>query len=164
MELNPKQKRIVEQLTRGSLLSLFLFKKLPMAWIAGLRVRQLDSDTCVTSIPYKKLNSNPFKSTYFAVQSMGAEFSTAVSCTLAVTGKKPSIALIIVDLKANFSKKAIDRIYFTCNDGKKAFDAVEKCINTGEAEIATLKTTGRMKDGTVVSEFEFTWSFKQRSS
>lgn len=135
-----------------------------MAWIAGLRVRQLDKETCVTSVPYKRLNKNPFKSTYFAVQSMGAEFSTAVNCSLAVTGHKPSIALIIVDLKATFLKKANDRVYFTCTDGYKAFEAVEKCIATGEAETATFKTIGKMKDGTVVSEFEFTWSFKQRKS
>lgn len=134
-----------------------------MAWLAGLRVKELSAEKCVTSIPYKRLNKNPFRSTYFAVLSMGAEFSTAVSCSLAVTGRKPSVALIIVDLKATFLKKATDRVYFTCEDGMKAFEAVEKCIHSREAETATLKSTGKMKDGTVVAEFEFTWSFKQRS-
>lgn len=134
-----------------------------MAWIAGLRVEELTAEKCVTSIPYKRLNKNPFRSIYFAVLSMAAEFSTAVSCSLAVTGKKPSVALIIVDLKATFLKKATDRVYFTCEEGLKSFQAVEKCISTGEAETATLKTVGKMKDGTKVAEFEFTWSFKQRS-
>lgn len=163
MELNPGQKKIVSRLTKGSLLSIFLFKNLPMAWLAGLRVKELTAEKCITSIPYKRLNKNPFRSTYFAVLSMGAEFSTAVSCSLAVTGKKPSVALIIVDLKATFLKKATDRVYFTCADGTKAFDAVEKCITSGQAETATLRSIGKMNDGTVVAEFEFTWSFKQRS-
>lgn len=135
-----------------------------MGWIAGLRVRELTGKKCVTSVPFKYLTKNPFKSTYFAVQSMAAELSTATPCLLAITGQKPSVAFIIVDLKATFSKKATDRVYFTCEDGAKAFEAVENCIKTGESAEATFKTVGKMRDGTIVSEFEFTWSFKQRKS
>lgn len=100
---------------------------------------------------------------YFAVQSMAAELSTAAFCLLAVQGHQPSIAFIIVDLKASFIKKATDRVFFTCEDGQKAFDAVEKCIHEKNAQQVTFKTVGKMKNGAVVAEFEFTWSFKQRS-
>ncbi|MEO1253659.1 MAG: thioesterase [Bacteroidota bacterium] len=141
-----------------------MIKSLPMGWLAGLRVRELDENKCTTSVPFKYLNKNPFKSTYFAVQSMAAELSTATPCLLAVTGKNPSVAFIIVEIKASFSKKATGRVYFNCEDGSKAFDAVEKCIQSKEASEASFKTIGRMKDGTIVSEFEFTWSFKQRQS
>ncbi|WP_370086188.1 thioesterase [Ekhidna sp.] len=164
MELNPKQTKLAQQVTSGLKFPLFLMKSLPMGWIAGLRVRELDGEKCTTSVPFKNLNKNPFKSIYFAVQSMAAELSTATPCLLAITGHQPSVAFIIVDLKANFPKKATDRVFFTCEDGAKAFEAVEKCIATGEAAQATFKTVGKMKDGTVVSEFEFTWSFKQRES
>lgn len=164
MELNPKQQQLASQVTSGFKFPFFLMNSLPMGWIAGLRVRELSPEKCTTSVPYKNLTKNPFKSTYFAVQSMAAELSTATPCLLAITGKKPSVAFIIVDLKASFSKKATDRVYFTCEHGLKAFEAVEKCISTGEATEATFKTVGKMKDGTVVSEFEFTWSFKQRKS
>ncbi|GAB4239767.1 MAG: DUF4442 domain-containing protein [Ekhidna sp.] len=164
MALNPGQSKLAHRITKGSLFSLYLFSNLPMGWIAGLRIREINEKRCITSVPFKWLNKNPFKSTYFAVQSMAAELSTAAACLLAVQGHKPSIAFIIVDLKASFSKKATGRVYFTCEDNPKAFEAVEKCIKTGDAVEATFKTIGKMKDGTVVSEFEFTWSFKQRSS
>ena len=164
MALNPKQQRLANQVTNGFKFPLYLVKSLPMGWIAGLRVRELNENKCTTSVPFKFLNKNPFKSTYFAVQSMAAELSTATPCLLAITGQKPSVAFIIVDMKATFTKKAIDRVYFTCEDGSKAFDAVQKCIDTGDSAEATFKTIGKMKDGTVVSEFEFTWSFKQRKS
>lgn len=101
---------------------------------------------------------------YFAVQSMAAELSTASPCLLAVKGRRPSVAFIIIDLKATFYKKATDRVWFTCQDGENAFQAVQKAIETGQPQLATFKTSGTMKDGTVVSEFELTWSFKQRSS
>jgi len=164
MSLNPKQQKLARQVTSNIKFPLYMMKSLPMGWLAGLRIRELNEHTCVTSVPFKYLTKNPFKSIYFAVQSMAAELSTATPCLLAVTGHKPSIAFIIVDLKATFTKKATGRTYFTCEDGHKAFEAVAKCIETGEATQATFKTTGKMKDGTVVSEFEFTWSFKQRKS
>lgn len=138
--------------------------KLPMGLIAGLRVREANEKRTVVSIPFKNLNKNPFKSIYFAVQSMAAEMSTALGCTLAIQGHSPSVAFIIVDLKGSFSKKAIDRVYFTCQQNHKAFEAVAKCIETGEATQATFETIGKIKDGTEVARFEFTWSFKQRSS
>jgi hypothetical protein len=162
-KMNDSQAKLVKQVTSGKF-RWYLFMQLPMGWIAGLRVVELSKNKCITSVPFKWLTKNPFRSMYFAVQSMAAELSTASTCLLAVSGQKPSIAFIIVDMKANFYKKAVDKVYFTCENAGNAFDAVEDCIKTGESASATFKTTGKMKDGTVVSEFEFTWSFKQRKS
>jgi hypothetical protein len=135
-----------------------------MGLLAGLKIREINETRTTVSVPFKYLNKNPFKSTYFAVQSMAAEMSTATACLLAVEGIKPSVAFIIVDMKASFGKKATDRVHFTCEENAKAFDAVKECIESGESSIATFKTVGKMEDGTIVSEFEFTWSFKQRKS
>ncbi|WP_421878130.1 hypothetical protein [Marinoscillum sp.] len=164
IELNPQQEKLRRQVTNPWKFGLFLLTQLPMGLIAGMRLRHIDAAKCVTSVPFKWLTKNPFKSMYFAVQSMAAELSTATACLLAVQGHKPSIAFIIVDLKATFGKKATGRVYFTCEDGMNAFNAIDKALETGEAQTATFKTVGKMADGTIVSEFEFTWSFKQRSS
>ena len=161
--LNDQQQKMIKQVTGGQF-RWFLFTQLPMGWIAGLRVKSLSPERCVTTVPYKWLTKNPFRSMYFAVQSMAAELSTASTCLLATAGQKPSVAFIIVDMKASFYKKATGKVYFTCEDASQAFDAVTNCIQSGNAETATFHTTGKMADGTVVSEFEFTWSFKQRKS
>ncbi|MEM9324535.1 MAG: DUF4442 domain-containing protein [Bacteroidota bacterium] len=161
--LSPAQDKLRQQVT-GPQFPLYLLKNLPMGWLAGIRVRELSPERCVTSVPFKWLNKNPFRSIYFAVQSMAAELSTAANCMLAVTGQAPSVAFIIVDMKASFSKKATDRVFFTCEDTIKAFEAVQQCIETGESHAATFETVGRMADGTEVSRFEFTWSFKQRKA
>lgn len=100
---------------------------------------------------------------YFAVQSMAAELSTAAHCLAAVQGHTPSIAFIIVEMKATFYKKATHRVYFTCNEGSKVYMTVAECVKSKESKSVTLKTTGKMKDGTIVADFEFSWSFKQRS-
>jgi len=155
---------LAAKITNSRLFYFYLLKNLPMGWIAGLRIRKLDHAKCITSVPFKWLTKNPFKSMYFAVQAMAAELSTASGCLLAVYGVKPSVAFIIIDLQAKFYKKATDRVYFECLDVKNAFEAVEECMKTKESKTATFKTVGKMRDGTIVSEFEFTWSFKQRSS
>jgi hypothetical protein len=162
--MNSAQKKLIKKVTSPFYMRLFMLFQLPMGLIAGLRIRTLNDQITTVSVPFKYLNKNPFKSIYFAVQSMAAEMSTATACLLAVEGHTPTVAFIIVDLKANFIKKATSRVYFTCEDNQRAFDAVNACIASGEAAEATFKTVGKMADGTVVSEFEFTWSFKQRRS
>ncbi len=129
-----------------------------------MKLIELSPDHAVSTIPFKWLNINPFKSTYFAVQSMAAELSTAALAMLAIEGKDPSIALIIINTEAEFPKKATDRIKFTCEDGPAFFEAVERCISTDEPTTVKAKTIGRMPDGTIVSTFHFTWSFKQRKN
>lgn len=162
-QLNQTQKKLKNQVTNAWKFGLFLLLKLPMGFISGMRLHVLEENTCVTSVPFNVLTKNPFRSTYFAVQSMAAELSTAAPCMLATAGITPSVAFIIVDLKATFMKKATDRVAFTCSDGLLAFEAVGRALSTGQAQTATFKTVGKMKDGTIVSEFEFTWSFKQRT-
>lgn len=134
-----------------------------MGFLAGLKVEELGAEKCTASVRFKWLTKNPFKSMYFAVQSMAAELSTAATCMLAVHGHQPSIAFIIVSCEAEFLKKATGKVWFTCNNTVRAFEAVEECGKTGKAVSATFETEGKMDDGTVVARFKFTWSFKQRS-
>ena len=163
ISLSHDQEKLISDLKNSLKFKLFLISKLPMAFLAGLKVQQLDANSCQTSTPYKYLNKNPFKSTYFAVLSMAAELSTGAFALMAVHKIKPSVAVIIVNVEAEFTKKASGRAYFTCKESYKAFDAVERCIASGEAETAKMKTEGYLKDGTHVATFYFTWSFKKRS-
>jgi hypothetical protein len=142
---------------------LFTAMKLPLGFIAGIKITHLSLDKCQTTLPFKFLNMNPFKSTYFAAQSMAAELSTAALAMLAMEGIKPSIAFIIVNLEASFTKKATDKVTYTCEDGAIAIEAIKACVESGQSTTARLKTVGKMADGTEVATFYFTWSFKQRT-
>ena len=161
--LSPEKEKLRSKLLNPFTLKLFMLTQLPAGLIAGLRIKELDSDHCVTSVPFKYLNKNPFQSIYFAVMSMAAELSTATLVMLGIHNIKPSIALIIVNIEAQFTKKAIGRTFFTCEGGDIVEEAVEKAIQTGEAQTIRLKTVGKLEDGTEVAEFYFTWSIKQRS-
>lgn len=160
--LTDAEKKFVKRITNPFMFRLYLLYKLPLAFVSGMKITELSKEHAVATINYKWLTQNPFRSTYFAALAMAAEASNGVLALLAVEGRKPSVAVIIVDMKAQFIKKATDLTTFTCNDGHLLFEAADKAAETGEATSATVKTIGRSKDGTVVAEFELTWSFKRR--
>jgi hypothetical protein len=159
----PRAAKLAARLKSPFLLRGFMLAKLPLALVAGLRVRELDPERCVVTVPYGWRTTNPFRSTYFAALSMAAEMSTGALAMMATELSAAPVALIIVNLEASFEKKAQSLTTFTCEDGRKAFDAVTETVRTGEPATARMETVGRSADGTVVARFAFTWSFKRRS-
>ena len=155
--------KLTRRLTNPWLMRAFLLTKLPLGFMAGLRVAHVDTESCRTTVPYGWRTQNPFRSTYFAAQSMAAELSTGAPAMLAVEMAPASVAMLITGLEASFGKKATDTTTFTCDEVPKLFDAVRETLHTGEPALATLETVGRMPDGTEVSRFKFQWSFKKRS-
>jgi len=160
-KLSPNQEKFRDKMLNSWLFRFFAFFNVPAGWIAGMKLTELDANHCTTTLPFKFLNKNPFKSIYFAVQSMAAELSTASLVLLNLEGRKPSIAYIITKVEAEFPKKATERIWYTCEDGENMRQTVEECVASGEPKTVRLKTVGRMKDGTEVATFHFTWSMKQ---
>jgi len=141
----------------------YYLKSLPMGLLSGIKLIQLDEAVSVSEVPMRWGNKNPFNSMYFAVQSMAAELSTAAPVLMALKGSDADIALIIVDLKAEFVKKAQSKITFSCVDFDKITNAVAQLKCAGDIAMVTARTTGRDVDDNEVANFYFTWSFKRRS-
>lgn len=139
---------------------LFLLQQLPAALIAGVRIHSLDEHKAVIKAKYAWINKNPFRSMYFAVQSMAAEMSTGLLATGQVYRRKPAVSLLVVGLEARFVKKVTGKVFFTCADGEAIAATVEKAIATGEPQSIGCVSVGTDGSGTVVSEFVITWSFK----
>jgi hypothetical protein len=140
----------------------FSLAKIPMLAIAGVRIREMSKERSVVSAPFKHVNKNPFKSMYFAVQAMAAELSTAGAAMLALEAFGDKFAYIVVGLKAEFVKKADQKVFFECTNYDDFHNALEKAITTNEPVQVSAVTVGKMANGTVVSTFEVTWSFKKR--
>ena len=140
----------------------FFLAKLPLALVAGLRLRELNEERCVATVPYGWRSTNPFRSTYFAALSMAAELSTGALAMAAVESAPRNVAMLITGLTASFEKKAIGLTTFTCAEGPRLFEAVARTIATGEPAVVEVPTVGTSPDGMVVARFTFTWSFKVR--
>ena len=166
IELTKTQKKFKEKWMNPLNFSIYFLINVPMVWISGMKLVEFSEKKCISFLPfrwyYRWQNMNPFKSMYFAVQCMGAEISTASLCALSVKGINPSIAFIVTKMNSKYFKKATGNITFTCEGGEEVFEAVNKAIKTKKGVEVDLKTIGTMSDGTIVSEFCFTWSFKQR--
>ncbi len=140
----------------------YYLKSLPIALFCGIKLLALDEHLSVTTVPFRWLNKNPFNSIYFAVLSMAAELSTAAPALLALNKVDADIAFIIIDLKAEFTKKAQSRITFTCNDYGKFNEALASLKQPGDTITVTAETVAKDADNNEVAVFYFTWSFKIR--
>lgn len=152
------------QMLNPFLMRLYYLGKLPLAFMAGLRLRELDAAHAVVTVPYGWRTTNPFRSTYFAALAMAAELSTGALAKLATDVASRPVAMLIVNMTANFEKKATATTTFTCAEGDKLAAAVARTVETGEPVTAEVETIGRAPDGTVVARFTFTWSFKARAA
>ena len=143
---------------------LYMLVKLPMGFLAGLKLTELDPDKAVVQVKYKWLTQNPFGSMYFAVLSMAAEFSTGILCLANIYKSDPAISMLVVKMESHFYKKAVGIITFTCSDGDAIIAMVQTAKKTGEGVTIVSKSTGLNQNGEVVAEFFITWSIKAKAS
>ena len=151
------------QMRSGAKTRAYFLAKLPLAWFAGLRVRHLDAARCEVVVPRGWRTQNPFRSTYFAAQSMAAELATGALAMAAVQGAGTPVSMLVTEMRCTFGKKAVADAVFTCTDGDRITAAVAETLRTGEGTTAEATAVGRMADGTEVATFVFTWSFKRKS-
>jgi len=139
---------------------LFLFLKLPMAFLAGLKLKELSAAHAVVAMKYKYLNKNPFGSIYFACLSMAGEIASGMLAASIAYKSNPNISMLVVEVQINFTKKAVGTILFECNQGKEILATIQKSIITGDGQTIEALTIARDEEGDVVAEFFIKWSFK----
>ena len=128
-----------------------------------MRIRSLNEEKCTVTVPYKWINKNPFKSTFWAVLGMAAEMNGAATVLQYTYGHIPSISTLPIKCEAEFIKKATDVTTFTCNDGLMVKEKVKEAIQTGEGVVFQTAMHGNNLNGETICKFIFTWSIKMRS-
>ncbi len=161
--MNPNTSAFIKTLRHPVKFRMFLFTKLPAAFFAGVRVREIDEQRCMVTVPYKWLSQNPFRSTYFACLSMAAEMSTGALAMAHLYKINPPVSMLVVKVESEYFKKATGRTSFVCEDGQLFDKAIEETIATGEARTVRTGSVGKNKEGEVVAEFFITWSLKAKS-
>lgn len=141
----------------------FTFFKLPLAWWAGLRVKEITDTACFVHIKHRWINQNPFKSMFWAAQGMAAEMSTGVLVMKKIADSGKKVSMLVTDQSGNFTKKATGLIRFECHDGQQIADAIERSSKTGEGVVVVMKSVGYNKEGVSVSNFTFEWSLRVKN-
>ena len=145
-------------------LNRFLAIKLPSAFISGIRVRDISDTEAHASVTHKWINQNPFRSLYWATQGMAAELVTGILMMKKIKESNKKISMLVVSQTGNFHKKATGKIIFSCIDGAKIDDSIATAIKTGEGQSLILKAAGYNSENIMVSDWEFTWSIKVKTS
>jgi hypothetical protein len=147
----------------GPGLRFWMWRMLPLAACAGLRVVRLDEQACSVRVPGGWRTQNPFRSTYFAAQAMAAEMSTGAPALVAAQDAPVSVATLVVGLRASYTKKLVGPGVFTFEDVAGMRTAVAAAAACDEPQGFTGRSLGRDRDGNLVAEFEIGWSFKRRA-
>jgi len=164
VSFGPKAEKLRRQVLSGLSMTLWMWKTLPLAAFAGLRVSRLDEEGCSVRLPGGWRTQNPFRSTYFGAQAMAAEMSTGAPALVLVADATASVAMLVVGLEAGFSKKAVGETVFTCEDLPGMRAAIEAAAASSEPRTFVARSIGRDAAGDEVAAFEITWSFKRRST
>jgi hypothetical protein len=139
-----------------------MWRTLPLAAFAGLRVVRLDEAGCAVRLPGGWRTQNPFRSTYFAAQAMAAEMSTGAPALVLLQDAPASVAMLVVGLRAAYTRKLVGDGVFAFEDVAGMGAAIGRAALSDEAQAFTARSVGRDGAGEVVAEIEVDWSFRRR--
>lgn len=142
--------------------NLFLLTKLPLGWLAGLKLEEINDERSVVSVRYGYLTKNPFRSIYFACLTMAGELASGALSISAVYGSVPAVSMLVITMEASFTKKATGKIRFICEDGKAIQKTVDESIATGEGRTILTTSIGIDEHGEQVAVIKITWSYKAK--
>ena len=159
--MNKHQQSFARMVTQPISFFGYMLKNLPSIIFWGVRVKNIDLESCHTTLPYNWRTQNPFKSIYFAALNGAAELSSGLLCKLHLAGNG-NFSMLVVDMNAQFLKKANNTIVMKCEDGLQINETIAGLSKKGD--FATFKTTifGHNPNNEIVAKFEITWSFKRK--
>lgn len=82
-----------------------LTTQIPIAWIAGVRLESAAENEVKTYVELDFLNQNPFKSMFWAVEGMAAEFSGGMMLLGKIEKSGKNISTLVVKNEAVYTKK-----------------------------------------------------------
>jgi len=141
-----------------SRLNLFTFFRLPSVWWCGIRVKKIEEAYCEARVVHRWINQNPFQSMFWAVQGMAAELTTGVLIMQAIHESNRKISMLVLNNRANFTKKARGMISFSCDSEQKIAVAMKELTSSQKPQTLWLTSKGIDYNGDVVSTFEFEWT------
>ncbi len=150
----------IKRMTNPFTFKIGMLKMLPSAFFWGFKVEALDEKHCEVSLPYSWNTKNPFQSIYFAALAGAAELSTGALCQLAMADRG-KFSMLVVDFRAEYTKKANQKIRFTCQQGEEVANLLDR-LKEDQSERLTMLAVGHNPQGEEVARFFVTWSFKKK--
>ena len=164
MSFGPAAEKARGRVLGGWPAALNLWRVLPLAAFAGLRVVRLDEQACTVRLPGGWRTRNPFASTYFAAQAMAAEMSTGAPGLVLREDAPRGVSMLVLAVRASYLKRLTGPGEFTCDDVPKIRAAIERAAASDEPQVVSARSVGKDGAAEVVAEFAVDWSFKRRTA
>lgn len=159
--------QIPDKIKYGLAVKTWAFFRVPLLHWVNPRIEALNTEATVISIPLGRRQSNHLGSMYFGVLCCGCDMAGGLLAMKLIWEAKAPVSLIFKDLNAQFLKRAESRTYFTCHDGAKIQQLVEKAITTGERVNETVNIIATCPDKLgqePVARFAMTLSLKKNQA
>ena len=137
--------------------------KIPMIWFCKPSVVEIDEDHCVLKIKLKRKTKNHVNSMYIGALTVGADLAGGILALELVNKSGRKMNPVFKDMQANYLKRAEGDVYFTCTEGDKIKDMVQKAVDTSERINQPVNITATVPDklgDEPVAEFVLTLSLK----
>ena len=119
---------------------------------------KINNSNCICTLKYRWINQNPFKSIFWAAQGMAAEFATGVLLMREIELSNKNISMLLLDVEAKFTKKAVGKISFKCDKGLMIKKKVDSLNSQNTKSTMWIDSIGVDESGQEVSKFKFNWS------
>ena len=121
----------------------------------------MNDEICITKVKFGWLNQNPFNSMFGQFKEWLQSFlRVSLRRKIRKSGKK--ISMLVVHNQAEFTKKAVGRVTFSCLKEKNWMLFYKKPSKL-EKDKLTMFLKEKDQKGNLVSKFAFTWSFKVKN-
>jgi len=143
------------------------FKNVFLLFFVKPAIVELSDSRCVVKVPLNWRTRNHLRSMYFGALCIGADVAGGLIAFELMRKRKAGFSFVFKDMKAEFLKRPEGDVLFTNLDGAIVVDLVNRAIETGERQEATVHVVAtvpsKMGDEPV-AKFAMTLSLKKRSS
>jgi len=156
-----------ERFKMNCFMLLFGLKDIPLIGTAGVRIVEMDDQTCVITVPFKRRNKNHLNSMYFGALAIGADCAGALMALVENRRRGYPVNFVFKDFQADFLKRAEADTFFTCKDAPAVRAAFDEALRTGErvnVPLRVVATTPAKLGAEPVATFQLTLSLKKKSA
>jgi hypothetical protein len=136
-------------------------------WLASPKIVELTDERCVVRVPLNwRTRRRDIHAMYLGTLCMGADVAAGLIAFKLVRERNLRVNFLFKDMKAEFLKRAEGDVYFTNNEGRMIQDLLQRALETGERQEATVPViaTVPLKLGDEpVARFTLTLSLKKKS-
>ncbi len=165
MKLNIKDQLdayLPEKTKANLLLKAFSLGKVPLLFLTGASIQSIDVNHCQIKMPFNKLIKNHLGSVYFGALAIGADACVGFLAAYQIEKTQRPISLVFKSFEAQFLKRAEGPTIFSCDQGERINELIQKCMKTGERHHDKIAAKAMCR-GEIVAEFQLELSLKIKS-